>query len=231
MVDFHSHILPNVDDGSTSLEMSLSMLETEGSHGIKTVVATPHFYPMTDTPERFLERRQSAAETLLRAAESRPDLPKVVLGAEVAYFRGMSDSEALWKLRIADTNYILVEPPLAPWDRQVFKDLRDLLTKQNLFPIVAHVDRYMMPFWWKKMMKQLAELPVLLQVNSSFFQGKWAKTALRLLDEERIHLLGSDCHNLSTRPPNLGALQSILTKDRLEQIQSYEQMVLGEENE
>ena len=56
-VDFHSHILPGVDDGSRSVEESLEMLRAVARQGIGTVVATPPFYANHDTPERFLRRR------------------------------------------------------------------------------------------------------------------------------------------------------------------------------
>jgi len=64
LVDFHSHILPGVDDGSASIEESLKMLQAEAGQGITHVVATPHFYPRYDDPERFLERRNAASEAL-----------------------------------------------------------------------------------------------------------------------------------------------------------------------
>ena len=57
MIDLHSHILPGVDDGSESVEMSCAMLNELQKQGVETVVATPHFYPQQDTPERFLRRR------------------------------------------------------------------------------------------------------------------------------------------------------------------------------
>ena len=67
VTDFHSHILPGVDDGSSSLEQSLQMLRMEAEQGIRHVVATPHFYARYDAPETFLEKR-SRAEALLREA-------------------------------------------------------------------------------------------------------------------------------------------------------------------
>ena len=60
VVDFHTHILPGIDDGSSSAEESLAMLQMEKEQGIDTVVVTPHFYPQEDRPERFLKRRKEA---------------------------------------------------------------------------------------------------------------------------------------------------------------------------
>ena len=60
IIDFHSHILPGIDDGSESVEQSIAMLRMEAEQGITHVVATPHFYPRHDTPQRFLQRRKDA---------------------------------------------------------------------------------------------------------------------------------------------------------------------------
>ena len=59
-IDFHTHILPGIDDGSASVEESIELLKAEAAQGITKVVATPHFYANYDSPERFLERRAKA---------------------------------------------------------------------------------------------------------------------------------------------------------------------------
>ena len=227
MVDFHSHILPAMDDGSADVEMSLAMLRKEAEQGVHTVVATPHFYAIEHTPEAFLAARQRAMEQLEEAVKAEPGLPQVIVGAEVAYFRGMSDSEAMWDLRIADTNCILVELPMAPWKDHVYEELSGLAAKQNLLPIVAHVDRYLPPLRGRKLVDRLLEKQVLIQANASFFLGKQAKAANKLLKAGKIHLLGSDCHNLAERAPNLGAVT--LDAEDLAHIRYYQNLVLNEE--
>ena len=234
MVDFHSHVLPGIDDGSSSVEMSAAMLKLAAEQGTQTMVATPHFYADRNTPAQFLARRQEAVERLQSALQGVVGLPRILLGAEVAYFRGMSDAEALWDLRIADTNYILVEPPLLPWDDRVYEELSGLLTKQNLRPIIAHIDRYLHPLHRRRVLDRLQELPVLLQANASFFSRKLTeKLAIKMLGEGRIHLLGTDCHNRSDRPPNMeDAIEKIedsLGIEALDHISWHEQLVLQEE--
>ena len=75
LTDFHSHILPEVDDGSRSVRQSLEMLRLEGEQGIRRVVATPHFYARQDTPERFLRRRERAWNALRGEMESLENPP------------------------------------------------------------------------------------------------------------------------------------------------------------
>ena len=95
IVDFHSHILPGIDDGSQSVEESLALLRMEAEQGIRRVVATPHFYPRHDTPDRFLRRRARAEEILRDEMAKEPGLPELCIGAEVYFFSGISESDAI----------------------------------------------------------------------------------------------------------------------------------------
>ena len=200
-IDFHTHILPGVDDGSRSIEESLELLRISGKQGIGEVVLTPHFYPQYDTPQMFLEKRCQAMETLLERVEE--GMPALRLGAEVYYFSHMSHSDALRHLAIEGTDCIMVEMPASPWTDRMYQELEAIWDVQGLTPIIAHVDRYVGRFRDFGIPKRLAELPVLVQANaSSFLEGG---KSMKMLKDRQIHLLGSDCHNLRTRKPNLGA--------------------------
>ena len=76
IIDFHSHILPGIDDGSASVAESIAMLRLEAEQGIRRVVATPHFYAAYDSPERFLEKRDRAEAALRAAMAQETDLPE-----------------------------------------------------------------------------------------------------------------------------------------------------------
>lgn len=226
-VDFHSHVLPGIDDGSTSVEESVAMLRLEGAQGIRHVVATPHFYPGQDTPERFLQRRARAAQALAGYAE----LPKLTLGAEVYFFRGMSESDALRELTIGQSRYILIEMPPAPWSQDLYRELEAVRARQGITPVIAHIDRYIGPFRTYGIPERLAQMPVLVQANAEFFLDRGtAGMALRMLKGNQIQVLGSDCHDLADRKPNLGdAVQRIRRKlgtDVLETIREYENQIL-----
>lgn len=65
MIDFHTHILPGVDDGAENIETALAMLREEAVQGVNQVFATPHFYADEETPEAFLERRRASFEGLV----------------------------------------------------------------------------------------------------------------------------------------------------------------------
>lgn len=205
LIDFHSHILPGVDDGSASMEESIALLQQESAQGISHVLLTPHFYALEETPEDFLCRRASAEAALRRELEKYKKLPGISVGAEVAYFRGIGESEAVRQLAVEGMGCILVELPPAPWPEHVYRDLERIWYNLGIIPVVAHVDRYIRPFRTHGIPERLAELPVLVQANASFFlDRRTSAMAMRMLKKDQIHLLGSDCHNLSTRKPKLG---------------------------
>ena len=227
VTDFHSHILPGIDDGSASLEESLAMLRLEAEQGIRRVVATPHFYPRHDDPEHFLEKR-SCAEAALRAAMAEePDLPELLVGAEVHFFSGMSHSDILPRLTVAGTDCILVEMPSSPWTESMYRELEQIWRNWGITPVIAHVDRYISPLRNHGIPQKLAQLPVMVQANASFFHKPMA---MRMLKKGQIHLLGSDCHNLTSRRPNLGGavekIRSRLGDQAVRQINEAEAKLL-----
>lgn len=199
-VDFHTHILPRIDDGSRSVEESLALLRLSAEQGIGEVILTPHFYPQYDTPQRFLEKRHRAMEALRARVE--PGMPALRTGAEVYFFPQMSHTDALRELTIEGTDCILVEMPAAPWTDRIYRELEEIHHNQGLTPIVAHVDRYLGRFRDYSIPKRLAGLPVLVQANASFFLE--GSKGMNILRSRQIHLLGSDCHNMRSRRPNLG---------------------------
>ena len=81
IIDFHTHVLPAMDDGSRSVEESLQMLRMEVEQGIFHVVATPHFYPQYDNPEQFLRKRTAAEMQLREAMAKETGMPELTVGA------------------------------------------------------------------------------------------------------------------------------------------------------
>lgn len=234
IVDFHTHILPGVDDGSSSLAQSIAMLEAEAAQGIHRVIATPHFYARYDDPREFLQKREWAEQELRQALKERPELPEVLVGAEVFYFPGMSDSEILPQLTIGGRSCILIEMPASPWNPSVYRELEQIYEKQKLIPVVAHVERYIRLFRDYGIPERLAQMPVMVQANAAFFlHPAGRKKALHMLKKDQIQLLGSDCHNMHERAPDLGEALHLIRgccgQSILEKIAAYQHMLLGKE--
>ena len=97
-VDFHSHVLPGIDDGSKSPEESVKLLNMLVHQGVGVVIATPHYNPSHENVIQFAQRRSRAYENLGRLASGNHSLPKILLGAEVAYYCGISRMDDLDKL-------------------------------------------------------------------------------------------------------------------------------------
>lgn len=235
IIDFHSHILPQIDDGSSSLEESIAMLKMEAEQGIRHVIATPHFYARYDDPEQFFTNRKAAEQLLRQEMEKHEGLPELSVGAEVHFFSGMSQSDLLPGLTIDGKKCILIEMPNAPWTDHMYRELEYISERRGLIPIVAHIDRYIAPFRTFQIPEKLEQLPVLVQANASFFlRGSTHSLALKLLRKDRIHLLGSDCHNLTTRPPELGGAEDVILRrlgeEPLERIRYYQNEVLMEKS-
>ena len=123
MVDFHSHILPEMDDGSESVEMSLAMLRESRRQGVDLICSTSHFYADEEDPASFLARRGEAYARLREAMENPMDYPRILLGAEVLYFPGISVAEEVCSLRLEGTPFLLVEPPMMPWSETMLDEV------------------------------------------------------------------------------------------------------------
>lgn len=211
IIDFHSHILPQIDDGSKDLETSIRMLKLCKEHGVDLMIATPHFYADEHRIEVFLEKRQQAYERVL--AEKGDDTPEIKLGAEVCYFEGMSKADRIADLTIQGTNIILVEMPFDCWSKSVLKDIKDLIYKDKLQVMIAHIERFTKIKGNKPYIKELLELPVIVQVNAeAFIEGKQKGEMLKLFKHGQAQLLGSDCHGIHHRLPNLWEGRAVIAK-------------------
>lgn len=193
-----------MDDGSRDVATSREMLLRMTKDGVKSVIATPHFYGDAEFPEKFLERRAAAAERL-SAALADIDAPTIYLGAEAAYFPGMGDAKSLASLCIVGTNCILIEMPFSRWSEMVWNDLFAVQDRLRLKPILAHIERYL-SYISPADIDRLLQHGIILQSNAEFFtMKKTVKRAMKMLTHAQIRLLGSDSHNLTDRAPNLGS--------------------------
>lgn len=206
IIDFHSHILPGIDDGARNLDTSMAMLEQIREQKVDYMVATPHFYASKDRIDAFLAKRANAWEQLSEAIEERDfhNAPHFFLGSEVAYFEGISRAEQIDSLTIGDTNLLLLEMPFVPWTMQNVREVEMLISDRKLHVIIAHLERFIWMPGNKKMIQSLLELPVTVQINAeSFLEWKHRRTLLKMFRDGTAHILGSDCHGAHHRVPNL----------------------------
>ncbi len=209
MIDFHTHILPRVDDGSRSCSESLKMISELKKQGVKAFIATPHFYANDESVNSFLERRNKAYAEL--EAHLTDDI-KCILGAEVKYYNGISCLEELKKLRIEGSRLLLLEMPFRRWTQYDINEVIELAGRSNFTVVLAHVERYI-SMQKKGVLQQLIDNGVLFQCNASFFSGYPSKVkALKMIRNNQIHFIGSDCHNMTDRAPETGIAVSAIKK-------------------
>lgn len=206
MTDIHTHILPGMDDGSPDVATSMAMLRLEAEQGVDTVALTPHFYRDRERPERFLERRQRSTLQLAEALMALPEgergkLPRILLGAEVAWVPNLPNLVDLTRFRIGKSCYFLLELPFSPWDDSMINQIYDLMGRTGLTPIIAHLERYIKSQKPEHIEEVLA-LGVPIQVSADELCRPFSR-GMKLLRKGQAHLVASDCHNTGKRPPDL----------------------------
>lgn len=215
-IDFHSHILPGIDDGAKDLETSLAMLDMVRAYRTDIMLATPHFYASRDRIDAFLKRREMARDALFAAISDQPrsDFPQILCGAEVAFFDGISRATDIRMLTVENTNILLLEMPFVTWTDETIHEVRNLIYKQGLRILIAHLERFLWIPGNKKQVQRLLELPVTIQINAGAFEDNWfhTRTLVKMFQNGQAHVLGSDCHGAHHRIPNLQKGRDFLEK-------------------
>ena len=210
--DYHSHILPEIDDGSKSAEESVQMLEKLSEQGLERVVATPHFYAhREESVESFIKKRKSAYEKLCR---KNIPVKEIHLGAEILMESGISECDGIEKLAIEGTNLILLEPPYYDCPKNLTDEIYSISYDYKLKPIIAHIHRYI-GLYEKSEIEELLKIDAVFQINNQAFRNFREKHFVKLLIKEGYPLVfGSDCHNMTSRIPDFDV---ILKKGKLKE--------------
>lgn len=229
IIDFHSHILPGIDDGSKNVSMTEQMLETAAIQGINTMIATPHFYADSMSIQQFLRRRQTAFDIIKDMAAEKGI--HIVCGAEVAFFSDMSKAKDMELLCFENTRLIMIEMPFRAWTERDLREI-ELLVRWGIQPIIAHLERFYRFQSDKEVIPALLDMPVYIQINTeSLLHWNTRKQPLKLFKNHQAQLLGSDCHNTSSRPENLAEGRKIIEKklgiQKLRYIDQLGEMLLG----
>lgn len=202
-LDFHSHILPGVDDGSRDWNMTEGMLQAAYQQGVRTMMATPHNYQGNKKQDN--EKIRELCSEVDRRAQMIDSSFHVMPGNEVLYREGIPEEiEAGHILTLGDSSYLLVEfLPNEVYGR-INQGLRELV-EHGYYPVVAHIERVRALYEHEERINEVIKMGCYLQVNceslmGGLFDRKTAKLR-KLVGSGKIHFLGSDCHNLSERPP------------------------------
>ena len=212
LVELNCHILPGIDDGAKNLDVSMSLIQKEMEDGVVGIVFTPHFHYERITLDAFVQQRKMAYRSVVAQLAERKLPLAVKLGAEV-YFTTALASLDLSKLAFAVSRYILIEFPTSIHPGGI-EDTLFAVQNRGYTPILFYVERYTYVTEDPTLLYRWVSSGALAQINASGLVrgGHTAKWLHKLLDWNLVHLMCSDCHSVTTRPPNL--------KDGMEQISS-----------
>lgn len=213
MIDIHCHILPGVDDGSASWEMSAEMCRVAAADGIQHIVATPH---ANDT---YSYDRGALNQALERLRLLCGGSPTFSLGCDFHFTyenvqAALSDPSPYV---ISDTPYLLVEFSdfgISPYIGDAILRLRAI----GLVPVVTHPERNMLMQRNPENVLPFIEAGCAVQVTASALTGYWGEETRRaaqwLLDRDAVHVLASDAHDPKRRPPVLSGGREAVAKLR-----------------
>lgn len=202
LVDFHTHILPSIDDGAKNTEISIKMINELISQGIEKIVLTPHFYSNEISINDFVKKREKSYNDLI--ANSNIKKENLILASETYFTDYIFNNKDISDLYIGKTNYIMLELPYSESiSNRFIEKIKKLIYTYNVIPIIAHVERYPDVINNTKIYRKLLDLGCLFQMNLSSLNNNFFKKRklLKLIKFEYINVLGTDCHNLTTRPP------------------------------
>ncbi len=233
MIDMHSHILPNIDDGSRSIEETINLIQEAKKVGFTKIVLTPHYI------EGYYEKQEKERKELIEEVYSEVDNIELYNANEVYI------SENIIKLlkekkisKINDTRYLLFELPINIKPMNIYEVVYEML-QNRITPILAHPERYTFVFKEPDIIYDLIQKGVLMQANYGSIIGLYGKRAKlivkKFLQNDMIHILGSDVHRQNSIyikiPEIMGKLEKLIGKEALKMLSEVNPMKILHDEE
>lgn len=201
--DIHSHILPEVDDGSVSMTQTKRMLKIAYEEGIRYIIATPHYGAGCRNPDQ--EELLKKLDLVRQEAKKIHENFHIALGNELFFSEDIIEHLRKRKaLTLAGTRYVLVEFATQDNYQTIRRGLHRLLINGYL-PILAHVERYECLYEEYDKIDEMIKLGAYMQLNISSIVGRIThrrkKFCKKLLEYGLIHLIGTDSHSDNGRAP------------------------------
>ena len=203
MVDIHNHILPNVDDGSKSINMSLKMMKHAFDQGVTDVVNTTHFqHPLFMDIDHSIERIENIKSSLQKKLYENDIFIEIHLGYEVYYYENLLKIIEQPLVTMGKGKYILIE--FAPHNIPSSQKSTLFELKMNgVTPIIAHPERYKAVQENLNLIYDWINSGCLIQIGCGSLLGlmgkKAKKASLSIIKEKCCHILASDAHNDTNR--------------------------------
>jgi len=202
MIDIHTHILPELDDGATELSVSVAQLKMMSEFGVKSVILTPHYMPnFYPTSKLTILEKLNVVQQKLNEEEIPINL---IAGAELFLEANSISLVKSEDLTIGNSNYVLVETNMSGFAAD-FNDNLFKLLRAGYKPILAHPERYLEIQRKPELAEDLMHRNVYMQLNAGSLLGHYGKqvkkTAWHLLHQGWAHFLASDNHCRSDKYP------------------------------
>ena len=230
MVDLHAHLIPGVDEGAGSFDESLRMLRAAEADGIETIIATPHivlnmfFSPMSI--QKNIQGLNNNFHRLQQMPREHNLSLQVLRGAEIYFDSSLREKldEFPGILTINGSDYFLLEFPSSFMFPGIKEFIFHVMT-DGFIPIVSHPERNRVFQQDPALLYQFLQLGAMCQVDAGSIRGDFGTTArytaIQFLKNNLVHIIASDAHNSSTRPPGLSFLYEELKdfpKERLDKL-------------
>lgn len=204
-LDMHCHILPGVDDGSRSMDMSMAMLDYAYEEGVRAIILTPHYHGGYVETERSVID-ETFEELKEHAKQLHPDM-KLFIGNEIYYYPSVPEWIEEGRVHtLADSDYVLLEFSTPVEKRELLEAVQNLCS-HGYYPVLAHVERYDCLVRDPSYVGELIDNGAYIQVNSKTIAGeggmKIRHFVKKLLKEEWIHFIGTDAHSMGGRKPEM----------------------------
>ncbi|MGN1303213.1 MAG: tyrosine-protein phosphatase [Clostridia bacterium] len=224
MIDFHTHIIPNIDDGSRSVEETFNLIKEAKEAGFEGIILTSHYienYYETDAPERDVWVKAISDSLKSKGIET-----NLYIGNEIYISENIMELLINRKAStINNTSYVLFEMPLNAEPMNLY-DVIYSLQENKLVPVLAHPERYSFVQKEPELIYDLIQKGVLMQANYGSILGQYGENAKmivkKFLENDMIHFLGSDVHRQNSIykkiPQALEEIRKIIGEEKLEKL-------------
>ena len=224
MIDFHTHILPNIDDGSRSIDETFNLIKEAKEVGFEGIVLTSHYienYYETDVPERDVWVKAISENLGVKGIDT-----DLYLANEIYISENMMGLLEQQKAStINNSCYVLFELPLNEEPLNLY-DVIYSLQENKLIPVLAHPERYSFVQKEPELIYDLIEKGCLMQANYGSIIGQYGVKAeyivKKFLENNMIHFLGSDVHRQNSIYPKipfaLEKIKEIVGEEKLEEL-------------
>lgn len=202
LVDIHCHILPAIDDGSKSMEMTMGLCALGADNGITHIIATPHCENLYEI-KNFVSARDKRILRVRQELEEDEIPIKLYGGAEVFMSNDIYFSPDLSAVTLAGSRYILIEFDFDDVEFEFIFEAVAFVKNQGFIPIIAHPERYHYFQRDYNFVNRVADLGVLFQVNITDMLKSSGKQSLKLckamINANMVSFIATDSHNLYYR--------------------------------